>query len=114
MRSEAKVEELRAPDVENPLVYERGEDGAIVGLEEDVSERVEGKEEGLRRWRDVMERRFLRGEDADFDYAVVDSGEGYDDLDEEARQQQEAWFDAEESEYDGDGSPKGETGVQDF
>lgn len=114
MRSEAKVEELRAPDVENPLVYERGEDGAIVGLEEDVSERVEGKEEGLRRWRDVMERRFLRGEDADFDYAVVDSGERYDDLDEEARQEQEAWFDADESGYDCDGSPKGETGVQDF
>ena len=44
----------------------------------------------------------------------MDSGEEYDDLDDEARQEQEAWFDAEESGYDCDGSPKGETGVQDF
>lgn len=85
MRSEAKVEAVRTPSAENPVVYERGPDGAIVGLEEDVSQRVTDKEEGLRRWRDVMGRRFMRGEDKDFDYGVVDGGEQYDDLDEEGR-----------------------------
>lgn len=95
-------------------MYERGPDGAIVGLEEDVSQRVTDKEEGLRRWRDVMGRRFMRGEDKDFDYGVVDGGEQYDDLDEEGRGAQENWFDGEEQEFVGEGRPAGETGIQDF
>lgn len=120
VRSEAKVEALQqqqqqeASEIENPLVYERGVDGAIVGLEEDVSERVGGKAEGLRRWEDVMGRRFLRGEDGDFDYGVVDQGEEFDDLEEEGRGAQEVWFEGEEQEFVGDGRPSGETGVQDF
>ena len=120
VRSEAKVEALQAQGEagsganENPLVYERGVDGAIVGLEEDVSERVEGKVEGLKRWEDVMGRKFLRGEDRDFDYGVVDEGEEYDDLEEEGRGAQEVWFEGEEQEFVGDGRPVGETGVQDF
>lgn len=115
MRSEAKVEALQAPpDAGNPLVYERGADGEIFGLEEDVSERAGGKEEGLRRWRDVMGRRFLRGEDGEFDYGVVDCGEEFDDLEEEARGAQEDWFEGEEQLFLGDGRPTGETGVQDF
>lgn len=68
MRSEAKVEALQAPDNGNPLVYERGANGEIMGVEEDAGERVGGKEEGLNRWKDVMGRRFMRGEDKDFDY----------------------------------------------
>lgn len=115
MRSEAKVEALQSPpDVGNPLVYERGAGGEIVGLEEDVSERVQGKEEGLRRWRDVMGRKFLRGEDAEFEYGAVDEGEEWDDLEEEGRGVQESWFEGEEQEYLGVGRPTGETGVQDF
>jgi hypothetical protein len=114
VRSEAKVEALQAPDVGNPLVYERGADGEIVGVEEDVGERVGGKEEGLRRWKDVMGRKFLRGEDGEFDYAVVDEGEEFDDIDEEARGAQEDWFAGEEQAFVGDGILRGETGVQDF
>lgn len=95
-------------------MYERGADGGIVGLEEDVEERVGGKEEGLARWRDVMGRRFLRGEDAEFDYGVVDEGEEFDDVEEEARGLQEDWFEGEEQEFVGEGRPRGETGVQDF
>lgn len=122
MRSEAKVEALakqqEASDDtttvqnENPLVYERGVDGAIVGLEEDVSERVRGKAEGLKRWEDVMRRRFLRGEDGDFEYGVVDGGEEFDDLEEEGRTVQEGWFEGEGEEFVR--TPMGETGVQDF
>ena len=85
-----------------------------MGVEEDVGERVEGKIEGLERWKDVMGRRFLRGEDRDFDYKVVDEGEEFDDLEEEARGAQDDWFDGEEQEFVGDGRPQGETGVQDF
>lgn len=115
VRSEAKVEALQAPsEAGNPLVYERGAGGEIVGLEEDVSERVQGKEEGLRRWRDVMGRRFLRGEDADFQYGFVDGGEEWDDLEEEGRGKQEEWFEEEGEEFVGVGRPRGETGVQDF
>jgi hypothetical protein len=114
VRSEAKVEALQAPDVGNPLVYERGADGVIVGVEEDVGERVGGKEEGLRRWKDVMGRKFLRGEDREFDYGVVDEGEEFDDIEEEARGAQEDWFEGEEQAFVGDGHARGETGVQDF
>lgn len=91
MRSEAKVSALRDRDreVEDPLVYERRADGAIVGVEEEVEERVTGKEEGLRRWRDVMGRRFMRGEDGEFEYELVDEGEEWDDLEEEERGAQE-------------------------
>jgi hypothetical protein len=121
VRSEAKVEALQqqqnpAGDTtvqnENPLVYERGVDGAIVGLEEDVSERVGSKAEGLQRWEDVMGRRFLRGEDKDFEYGVVDEGEEFDDLEEEGRGVQEVWFEGEGEEFVR--TPRGETGVQDF
>lgn len=114
MRSEAKVEALETPDPGNPLVYERGAEGEIVGLEEDVGERVGGKEEGLSKWRDVMGRRFLRGEDREFDYRPVDDSEEYDDVEEEARGMQEDWFEGQEQEFVGDGRPMGETGVQDF
>lgn len=120
VRSEAKVEALQQQQEgsgdsarnENPLVYERGVDGAIIGLEEDVGERVQGKAEGWKRWEDVMRRRFLRGEDGEFDYGVVDEGEEFDDLEEEGRAVQEGWFDGEGEEFVR--TPRGETGVQDF
>lgn len=114
VRSEAKVEALQAPDNGNPLVYERGANGEIVGVEEDAGERVGGKEEGLIRWKDVMGRRFMRGEDKEFDYGMVDNGEEFDDIEEEARGAQDDYFDGEEQEFVGDGRPEGETGVQDF
>lgn len=114
LRSEAKVEALQTPDAGNPLVYERGANGEIVGVEEDVGDRAEGKNEGLEMWKDVMGRRFMRGEDRDFDYKIVDDGEEYDDLEEEARGAQDDWFDGEEQEFVGAGRPQGETGVQDF
>lgn len=114
LRSEAKVEALQTPDAGNPLVYERGANGEIVGVEEDAGERVQGKTEGMERWKDVMGRRFMRGEDRDFDYKTVDDGEEYDDLEEEGRGAQDDWFDGEEQEFVGDGRPQGETGVQDF
>jgi hypothetical protein len=114
VRSEAKVEALQAPDNGNPLVYERGANGEIVGVEEDAGERVGGKEEGLIRWKDVMGRRFMRGEDKEFDYGMVDNGEEFDDIEEETRGAQDDYFDGEEQEFVGDGRPQGETGVQDF
>lgn len=105
---------MQTPDAGNPLVYERRTNGEIVGVEEDAGEHVEGKTEGLEKWKDVMGRRFMRGEDRDFDYNVVDAGEEFDDLEEEARGAQDDWFDGEEQEFVGDGRPQGETGVQDF
>jgi hypothetical protein len=114
VRSEAKVEALQSPDAGNPLVYERGANGEIVGVEEDADERVGDKEDGLRRWKDVMGRRFMRGEDREFNYDFVDNGEEFDDIEEEAQGAQDDYFDGEEQEFVGDGRPQGETGVQDF
>ena len=37
------------------------------------------KEEGWARWKFEMEMRFVRGEDADFDYKTVDEDESLDD-----------------------------------
>lgn len=114
VRSEAKVDALEHPDVENPLVYERSAGGEIVGLEEDVAERVGTREEGEERWKDVMTRRFMRGSDGDFDYKVVDEREEYDDVDEDTRTAQEVYFGEEDEEFVGDGSPQNQTGIQDF
>lgn len=114
VRGEAKVEALAHPDVENPLVYERAVDGTVVGVEEDQAERAGSREEGREMWRDVMGRRFMRGEDREFVYKTVDDDEAYDDLDEEGRRQQEEWFGGQEEEFVGAGKPEGETGVQDF
>lgn len=114
MRSEAKLEALKHPDPNNPIVYRRAADGSITGVEADEDDRARSKEEGGARWRDVMEQRFLRGGDVEFDYRTVDENEEYDDRDEEDRKQLEDYFRGEEAEFVGDGAPKGETGVQDF
>ncbi|KAI6827114.1 hypothetical protein KC332_g9668 [Hortaea werneckii] len=98
------------------MIYHRAPDGSIISVEADVEDRAVNREEGLQRWREMMSLRFLRGEDAEFDYAgLVDGEEGYDDLEEERRQGLEDWLDREEeAEFVGDGSPRGETGIQDF
>ena len=61
-----------------------------------------------------MEQRFLRGEDADFDYDMVDGNEDYNDWDEETRRKQDVYFDQEEATFIGEGDSTGETGIQDF
>ncbi|KAI7200879.1 hypothetical protein KC340_g18732, partial [Hortaea werneckii] len=98
------------------MVYHRAPDGSITAVEADTEERAQNREEGVQRWREMMSQRFLRGEDEEFDYAgLVDGEEGYDDLDEERRQGLEDWLDREEAEFVGvTGSPRGETGIQDF
>ncbi|KAI7246519.1 hypothetical protein KC343_g3908 [Hortaea werneckii] len=97
------------------MTYHRAPDGSIIAVEADAEDRAANREEGAQRWREMMSLRFLRGEDGEFDYAgVVDGEDGYDDLDEERRQGLEDWLDGEEAEFVGDGSPRGETGIQDF
>ncbi|KAK0723677.1 coiled-coil domain-containing protein-domain-containing protein [Apiosordaria backusii] len=84
------------------------------------------KEEGLERWRQFLEDRFIRGEDEDFDYAVVDNMEEFDEL--ERREKEEEWIEGEEPQWADSGDEhedgerraavervlRGETGVQDF
>lgn len=98
------------------MIYHRAPDGSIISVEADAEDRAADREEGLQRWREMMSQRFLRGEDEEFDYAgLVDGEDGYDDLDEERRQGLEDWLDGEEAEFVGaTGSPRGETGIQDF
>ena len=100
MRSEAKIEALNHPDPNSPLIYRRDASGAITAVEQDEEDRPKTKEEGLSKWREYVEMRFLRGEDQDFDYKVVDEDENY--------------FEQEEAEFVGEGEKKGETGVQDY
>ncbi|KAL4980470.1 coiled-coil domain-containing protein-domain-containing protein [Aspergillus desertorum] len=116
LRSEAKIDALNHPDPHALFTYVRGPNGEI--LAEDRDEIPASKEEGEKTWRWEMTIRFLRGEDADFDYSTVDGNEELDDVNEE----QEKYFDEEEPEWcveaEGEGDVRekltGETGIQDF
>lgn len=114
MRSEAKIEALNHPDPNSPLIYRRDASGAISLVEQDEEDRPKTKEEGLSKWREYVEMRFLRGEDQDFDYKLVDEDERYDDLDWDRREREESYFGQEEAEFVGEGEKEGETGVQDY
>lgn len=115
VRSEAKREAVQHPDPNSPVVYSRQANGEIVGFEQDQTLGAESsKEEDWERWIDVMGQRFLRGEDADFEYEAVDGNDDFDDRDEEARAGLERYLEGEKESFVGDGKPTGETGVQDF
>lgn len=114
VRSEAKIEALQHPDPNSPLTYTRAPDGSIIAIEQDESERAKGIENGWEQWKDVMELRFLRGDDVDFDYTTVDENDEYDDRIEEDQKQLEAYLEDEEERFVGGGMPTGQTGVQDF
>ncbi|EAA36292.2 hypothetical protein NCU01897 [Neurospora crassa OR74A] len=82
---------------------------------------AQSREEGLDQWTAFLRERFVRGEDEDFDYRIVDCDDELDTL--ERREEEEAWFDEEEPDWASDGSDgeekaekvlEGETGVQDF
>ena len=120
-RSEAKVDALKNPSIASRMRYTRGQYGEIVAEEKD--EVPMNKEEGLQRWRKEMEGMFLRGEDPDFDYPLVDESEEYDDRGLEEREEEEKWFEEEEpawidqlesAEFEPKSCPVGQTGVQDF
>jgi len=121
-RSEAKMEALANPDSSLALIYRRGPDGEIIA--EDSDDIPLSKEDGMKRWRDAMEQRFVRGEDLDFQYTTVDDSETYDDRSIEDREEEERYFAEEEPEWvlDQAGASQGEkptklegeTGVQDF
>jgi hypothetical protein len=113
-RSEAKLRALAQPNPNALFTYTRGADGSIVAEEADEVPRT--KEEGWHRWKFEMEMRFVRGEDADFDYAVVDGDDKWDDWEEERRKDLDKYLDEEEPYWvlrEGE-ELKGETGVQDF
>ena len=94
--------------------YRRTADGEIVAEEKD--EIPLSKEEGMQRWRGEMEMRFLRGEDAEFEYRDVDESEEFDDWATEGREFEERWFDEDEPAKDEEEAAflSGETGVQDY
>jgi hypothetical protein len=81
------------------------------------------RDEGREQWEAYLRDRFIRGEDDDFDYALVDEDEEYDVLEREDRE--EAWFEEEDpgwastsGDEEGGGRAekvlRGETGIQDF
>ena len=118
-RSEAKIKALSDPSSVSMMTYRRGEDGHI--LTEEKDEVPIDKEDGLRRWHEEMELRFLKGEDEDFDYKMVDNNEEYDDRRVEEREEEEKWFEEEEPNWLVEcehGSEnkliQGETGIQDY
>ncbi|CAK4031014.1 Hypothetical predicted protein [Lecanosticta acicola] len=113
VRSEAKIEALQHPDPNSPMAYRRAPNGSIVAVEAE-DEKVLDKEEGWRMWVDYQTQRFLRGEDQNFDYSAVDENDEYDDRAEEDRSRLDQYFAQEDAEYVGEGTPKGETGIQDF
>jgi len=82
------------------------------------------KDQARELWNEFLTRRFVRGEDSDFDYSHVDADDELDVL--ERQDAQDAWFDDEEPSWiidqedeDSSHNPKakvllGETGIQDF
>ncbi|KAK4966988.1 hypothetical protein LTR66_012007 [Elasticomyces elasticus] len=114
LRSEAKLDAVNNPDPNSPLTYHRAADGSISAVGEDDDEDVpKTKEEGEQKWREWLEMKFVRGEDAQFDYSEVDWNPAYNDLELERRREEE-WFGQEEEAWDAEGEKTGETGVQDF
>ncbi|KAK3676837.1 hypothetical protein LTR78_003041 [Recurvomyces mirabilis] len=115
VRSEAKLAALRNPDTQRSVVYQRVEDGSITSTEADRDESAQSREEGRRRWEDIMGQRFLKSEDEEFEYADVDENEEYDDRGEIDRKALQRYLDTEEEAFVGEGGkPEGETGIQDF
>ncbi|OCK82492.1 hypothetical protein K432DRAFT_415312 [Lepidopterella palustris CBS 459.81] len=114
-RSEAKLDALAHPNPKSMFNYRRGPNGEI--LEEEQDEVPQDKEQGLEWWRFEMGMRFIRGDDEDFDYKIVDESEEFDDP-EEDRERQEAYFEDEEPAWASDGEGEreitGQTGIQDF
>lgn len=116
-RSEAKLDALHNPSHQDSFTYSRDTDGRI--LTEERDEVPVSKEEGLTRWRDIMEQRFLSGQDTGFDYTSVDASTEYDDTKTEERDAQDQYFDGETPEFvrgeaESVKEPQGETGIQDF
>jgi Coiled-coil domain containing protein (DUF2052) len=121
LRLEAKLDALAHPDPNQMFSYKRGANGEILAEERD--EVPADMEEGIRRWRWEMEMRFVRGGDAEFECEKVDESEEFDDRGVEERDEEEKWFDEEESKFvDKNGDVRrstsreleGETGIQDF
>ncbi|KAM0280152.1 hypothetical protein ACHAQH_004224 [Verticillium albo-atrum] len=93
----------------------------IVTLEADLAAPAD-KHEARERWHQLLTRRFVHGQDDDFDYDKVDYDESFDAM--EQRDAEDAWFEAEEpgwaSDRESDDPARrqtvqaGETGVQDF
>ncbi|KAL8813843.1 MAG: hypothetical protein Q9223_006893 [Gallowayella weberi] len=114
-RSEAKIDALADSGKNGPeMSYGRNANGEIVAEEKD--EVPASKEEGEQRWRKQVELRFLKGDDADFDYSIIDESDLYD-APEEARDIQDQWFEDEEEFFTlevQDSTLKGQTGIQDF
>jgi hypothetical protein len=97
--------------IDGEVVSSRRWDG--VDAEGTDEEEVKSKEQGEKLWQAVMRRRFLAGQDGDFDYGPVDANEALDVTEE--RERADAWFEDEEPAWtEGEGGREGETGVQDF
>ena len=116
MRGEAKNEALRSVDRDETVSYRRGPDGEILEEEKDDGG-PRDRQEGVERWRLVMETRFVDGANVDFDYGAVDEDEAYDDRAVEEQETLERYLDQEEPEFvlrTESRELKGETGLQDF
>ena len=118
-RSEAKIAALANPNSGASMRNARDSSVELV-----TEEAPTNKEEGMQRWREVMELRFLRGQDTDFDYKQVDESVNYDDWGTQEQEEQEKWFEEEEPAWVEQARPDqdtitgqaltGQTGVQDY
>ncbi|KAG0040814.1 hypothetical protein BGZ82_008872 [Podila clonocystis] len=97
---------------------ENGNDDSEQGEEDERTEHRKEDQEALRReFVLLMKQRFLDGLDCNFDYSTVDFNEDLDDLDQEAHDEEDRYFDAEDElddldtirTVDGDDKEGGET-----
>ena len=106
-RQRDRTNEERARDEERFVQEEAIADSLLVST-------LENREESRQVLERLITEKFLAGGDDEFDYAVVDDDEQYDDWDTIEQDLREKYFDEEDPEVGEGRVLTGETGVQDF
>ena len=95
-RERVQVEREREQEEEEDTSSEEEDEGMEGGrVEVTEAEKLLLRREFLR----VMQLRFLRGEDRDFDYSSVDTNERYDSVEMQQQDGEDAYFDGEEPQW---------------
>ena len=116
LRGEAKLAELKPKAVpsldssKTPQSTDWSIEADPISEEKEQDQNSDKKELARDKWNALIGDRFIKGQDDEFDYKIVDGDEGLDDGWNE-RIREDKWFEDEEDTLEG---REGETGIQDF
>lgn len=87
----------------------------LIPLELEREDPPASKVEARERWQTLMEYRFVDGLDLDFPYQAVDEDAENDDIEEQSRKLEDAYFSQEAAAFEvAEDQLNGQTGVQDY